>query len=451
MNMNRSKTFGLALLALVAAASAFPGGNGNETPEAFLRRVKERAVPLATVDPVAGAEGLEALKNVVGNAAIVCLGESQHLTREQYQIKHRIVRYLVERMNFTHIAIEDSLYGTIAIDDYIKGADTSPEDALRNTGGWYLWDTEEMLSLVRWLRSHNDGVADERKVSYVGLDIQDPWPGVGVLMNYFGRVDPPYAASLEARAEIFDIFKKPIWFQIRAAYPALEPSRKRAIEDTLREAGDRLEARRAEYVRTAGEKAFADAVLVAGHLLKSHELFLELEHAKDGDIDLREKTMFADVVRIREAAGLEARIIVWVHNAHAAKSPVRFLSTGVAEAGQLELLGTMLERKYGDEVRSIGMASLGLNGQRPDPEGRPDVLDHVLSGAGLDLFFLDLAGMRGRDGEKDVLASPWKLTADMGRFLSLVPADAYDGLVFIKHVTGVRRSLEGTRRFQALF
>jgi erythromycin esterase len=448
-NMNKLKAAGIAVLALGAAAAAF--SDREEALEAFVRRVKERAVPLATVDPEAGGEGLEVLKDVVGDASIVCLGESQHLMREQYRLKHRVVQYLVEEMGFTHIAIEDSLYGTIAIDDFIKGADTSPEEALQKTGGWYLWDTEEMLALVRWLRSHNDGVANNRKVSYVGLDIQDPWPGIGFLTGYFDRVDPAYASSLEARGQVFDIFHKSIWFQISAGYSGLGPSQKQAIEDTLREAVGRLEARRAEYVDEAGEKAYGDAVLVAGHLLKSHEFFLELEQAKDGDVGLREKTMFADVVRIKEAAGPGTRIVVWVHNAHAAKSPVRFLNTGRPEEVRLELMGTMLERKYGDDVRSIGMASLGMKNEGQDFQGQSDVLDHVLSGAGKDLFFLDLAGMKGRDGEEDLLAAPWKLTADMGGFLSLVPADAYDGLFFIKYVTGVRRSPEGTRRFSALF
>jgi len=449
--MSRRKAAGFTLLALIVAAGA---GilSGEDTLETFVRRVREKAVPLVTVEPQAGMEDLEVLKGVIGDASIVCLGESQHMMREQYQLKHRIIRYLVEKMGFTHIAIEDSLYGTIAIDDLVKGAATSPEDALRATGGWYMWDTEEMLALVRWLRAHNDLMTGDRKVSYVGLDIQDPWPGIGLLMSYFGRVDPRYAASHESRRAIIDVFNKPIWLHISAAYPALEPSRKQAIADTLREAADRLEARRAEYVGTAGEKAHGDAVLVGGHLLKSPEHFVELENSKDGVVGVREKAMFAGVVRIKDTAGPRARIIVCVHNAHASKSPVTFLNNpGIPESAHLELLGTMLKRKYGDEVKSIGMASLGLKNPNADSGTRPDVLDHVLAGTGRDLFFLDLAGMKGRDEERDALASPWKLTADMGAFLSLVPAEAYDGLVFIKHITWVRRSPEGTKRFYALF
>ncbi len=450
MNMNKLKTAGFALLALAVAAGTGTS-QGDDALERFVGRVKEKAVPLVSVDPAADLDDLESLRDVVGDASIVCLGESQHMMREQYQLKHRIVRFLVEKMGFTHVAIEDSLYGTFAIDDYVKGAVTSPEEALRKTGGWYLWDTEEMLALIRWLRSHNDNAPNGKKVSYVGLDIQDPWPGIELLGDYFRRIDPPYYASLGSRPEIFEVFHKPIWLQVRAAYPALEPSKKQAIEDTLREVAARLEARRQEYVAAGGEKAYGDTVLVAGHLLKSHEHFIELQNDDDGVVGVRERAMFDGVVRIKETAGPRARIVVWVHNAHAAKSPVRFLNTGIPEAVQLELMGTMLERKYGDEVKSIGMVSLGMRNQVAARELRPDLLDHVLSEAGPDLFFLDLAGLKGREGEKDLLASPWKLTADTGGFLSLVPATAYDGLIFVKYVTGVRRSPEGMRRFSSLF
>jgi erythromycin esterase len=371
--------------------------------------------------------------------------------REQYRLKHRIVRFLVERMGFTHVAIEDSLYGAFAIDDYVKGADIPPEEALRGTAGWYLWDTEEMLDFIRWMKAHNDGVPDGKKVSYVGLDIQDARPGIEHLRGYFRGVDPAYAASFESYAEVLAVFDKPIWIQVQAAYSKLEPSKKEAIAEIFKDAGARLEARRAEYTDAAGEKAYSDALLVASHLLKSHEHFIELEEDDDGVVGIREKAMFDGVVRLKETAGPGARIVVWVHNAHAAKSPVRFLNTGIPESARLELLGTLLVQKYGDDVKSIGMASVGMRNQAASKEPRPDLLDHVLSRVGLDLFLLDLAGLESRDGEKGVPDSPWTFTADMGGFLSLVPATAYDGLVFVKYVTGVRRSPEAMRRFNTLF
>lgn len=452
MRMGRTGAGGLALLALFLAAGTGIGSpSQDQGSDAFTRWLRKQAHPLSTVEPGAALDDLEPLGDIVGEATIVCLGESQHLMREQYRLKHRIVRYLVEKMGFTHLAIEDSIYGTIAIDDHIKGADTKAEDVLRETAGWYLWDTEEMLDLVRWLRAHNDRRTDGHKVSYVGLDIQDPRPGYGLLLDYFRRVDPAYASSLGGRKAVFEVFDKPFWGQVSAAYPGLGAEGKEAIADTLREAAERLEARRAEYTRAAGEKAHGEAVLIAAHMLKSHQHFLELEQDDDGVVGVRERAMFENIVRIRDAAGPRARIIVWVHNAHAAKSPVKFLKPGSSEGARLELLGTMLERKYGPELRAIGMASLGPVQTSGKLEPLPDVLDHVLAGAGLDLFFMKLAGTKAANGPGEGLGRAWKLTADFGAYLSLAPAEAYDGLVFIRHATGVRRSAAAAQRFNKLF
>ena len=450
MKIRAMKTTGIFLLMILLALPCF--SEGEENIESLVRMVKERAVPLTTIDPASGGDDLEFLRDVVGNASIVCLGESQHIMREQYQLKHRIIKYLVERMNFTHIAIEDSLYGTIAVDDYIKGAAISPEDALKRTGGWYMWDTEEMLSFVRWLRTHNDGVKENRqKVSYVGIDIQDPWPGIVLLRNYFQHVDPEYADLSNARRQVFDIFNKPFWVPIKYGYSKLDAPQKRLIEETLNEARERLETHRQTYIKEGGAKMYRDMVLVVDHLLKSHRYFMELEKDDDGGGGFREETMFADIKRIRETAGPDARIIVWVHNAHASKSPVSFLKTGTPESVQLNLLGTMLKGMYGNEIKSLGIASLGVMKKGGDFKEQPDILDHVLSMTGQDLFFLDLAGRMIRDGGDDLLKHPWKLTADMGGFLSLVPAEAYDGLFFIKYVTGVKRSPTSEKRFQSLF
>src|SRR5512145_1222218 len=64
------------------------------------------AVPFDRVDPADNLDDLEPLRRLVGDARIVSLGEATHGTREFFQMKHRILRFLVERMGFTAFAIE---------------------------------------------------------------------------------------------------------------------------------------------------------------------------------------------------------------------------------------------------------------------------------------------------------------------------------------------------------
>lgn len=441
---------GIFTLLLATAGFSYQAMQSREH-EKIAQQVKEQISSIVSVDPATKPDDLFILKDIVKDTSIVLLGESQHRLREQYQLKHRIIKFLVEEMGFTHILIEDSFYGTIAIDDYIKGKEINPEKALQNIGGWYLWDTEEMLEFIKSMRAYNDTVKDEKKVSYIGMDIQDPWPGIRHLSDYFSAVDPEYSGYWESQKKVFEVFNKPIWIIINNSYPKLAPEIKQTIEDTLNETGERLNSHREKYIKSGGLKAFNDASLVVQHLLKSHEFFLWLETADEGEVGVREKTMFANVVRIKESAGPKAKIIVWAHNAHMAKSPVRYLNTSIPETVQLNLMGTMLKRKYGDDVKSIGMASLGLKNEKTEIGKSPDILDHVLAGTGLDLCFFDFQKLSVQNGNDNFLMAPWRLTADQGGYLSLVPFKAFDAMFFIKYTTIVRYSPESAKRFKTLF
>ena len=160
--------------------------------------------------------------------------------------------------------------------------------------------------------------------------------------------------------------------------------------------------------------------------------------------------MFDNVNRILEESGKNCKLIIWVHNAHASKSPLDILFSKNPEFN-LELLGTMLKKKYGDTVKSIGITSLGIKPAKENIPIKADVLDHVLSDTGMDLFLLNLNELANETDEKNLWEEKWKLTADQGGFISLAPASAYDGLFFIKYVTKVRLSETAAQRFSQLF
>jgi erythromycin esterase len=45
------------------------------------------------------------LRSVVGEARIVAMGEATHGSREFFQMKHRMLEFLAEKMGFTVFAI----------------------------------------------------------------------------------------------------------------------------------------------------------------------------------------------------------------------------------------------------------------------------------------------------------------------------------------------------------
>lgn len=62
---------------------------------------------------------MQPLKGMIGDARIVALGEAAHMNRDFYRVKHRMVEFLVNEMDFTVFAIEATFAGALELNDYI--------------------------------------------------------------------------------------------------------------------------------------------------------------------------------------------------------------------------------------------------------------------------------------------------------------------------------------------
>jgi erythromycin esterase-like protein len=97
---------------LMAMRAAPPGRGFYLSPPAEIRRRRSvpwegRARAPARPPPARSADdGLEPLKGIIGKASVVGLGESIHTSGGFYRMKHRVFRFLVEKMGFRAFAIE---------------------------------------------------------------------------------------------------------------------------------------------------------------------------------------------------------------------------------------------------------------------------------------------------------------------------------------------------------
>ena len=53
-----------------------------------------------------------------------------------------------------------------------------------------MWASEEISSLVEWLRRRNDTLPEEKKVGFYGLDVYSLWDSLEEVIEYLERVDP---------------------------------------------------------------------------------------------------------------------------------------------------------------------------------------------------------------------------------------------------------------------
>jgi erythromycin esterase len=96
---------------------------------------------------------LEALRGVVGDAAIVAFGETTRAATEIDRYRLRAFQFLVEELGFRALAINDDAIVAERLDDLVRGADDDPVEALG--AAWPPWRTEETVAVLRWMRAYN--------------------------------------------------------------------------------------------------------------------------------------------------------------------------------------------------------------------------------------------------------------------------------------------------------
>lgn len=249
---------------------------------ADIARLNQQLTPITAVRPGSGFADLAPLAAVVAPARVVGLGECTHGTHEVFQLKHRLLEYLVTQQGFTTLALEvDYGWGEI-LNEYIQ---TGTVDSLtvRKAAGFVIWDTTEFWDMVAWMRAYNQQHA--AKIRYVGIDMQDPAPNL-LRLEHFATQRADTVLQRQVR-------------NLRTSYSA--PGQ--ASADTKQ----RLVRLSDELVQHLQAVAAPAAMQQHGQVLRQRA-----EHLDDLK---RDQVMAANVAWLlrQEPA---AKVVLWAHNMH---------------------------------------------------------------------------------------------------------------------------------------
>lgn len=409
--------------------------------------LRAHAVPLAAASPGSGLSDLEPLRQIVGDARVVLLGQATHGTREFFQLGHRMVEYLVTKMGFRVLMIEAFWSRGLPVDDYLLSDRASVDTALAGLGMW-IWDTYEIRDLLIWLREYNRGVPDHRKVRFFGVDMQDGWSSMRAAINYLREVDTDYAEQVARALAPLDSIEA--GYEKVRAYGKRPPELLRATAASIAEMLARLRERREAYVARSSSARWAVAHQHAMILAQAHESWSLPDWPNVGD--LRDRFMANNVAALLEAAGPDARVIVWAHNAHVARGPW----TGRPR------MGSRLAQRFGSKMVVFGFAFNQGSLQAWDRGGNA-VVEHTVGPApensvsatlatvGIPLFLLDL-----RNGPATGPIGAWLSSPHPERTIGsginsgdtpaeIVPRDVYDAVVFVDRTTRARPTPTGRR------
>jgi erythromycin esterase len=406
--------------------------------------LKANAVSLASVEPGSPFHDLAPLRAMLSKARVVSLGEATHGTREFFKLKYRLIEYCVAELGFTIIAFEANYGSMLAVNDYVMHGNGDIADVIAPGVGFDIYDTEEVLALVEWVRGWN--LTHARKVQFHGLDMQSSPPATLHLLAYLERVAPELAAASQ---RILAPLASQFTFLSLSRLPA---STRERVSAQIKSVIDAFETERASWVARASESEW--------HLARQSAVVLEqfmrtimVEDEMEG-FGIRDRAMANTVDALLKAGGPSAKALLWAHNGHVKRSANFDFPGGSYEA---PTMGSFLHSMFGAEHVVIGFAfnqgayrvaidSIGNMGGRhfgPAPAG---YVDAMLAATGVALFALDLTRvpsdgpvanwMAGKPRQRmlgNVLSAPEHRTD-----FAADPRDNYDVIVFVESATAAR-------------
>jgi len=161
--------------------------------------IRNHAVPLKTPEAGKGFDDMRPLQQLIGQARIVSLGEATHGSREFFQLKHRMLEFLVSEMGFSIFSIEANLPEAYRLNDYVLEGKGDPAELLRGMYFW-TWDTEEVLAMIRWMREFN--LSGKGRVQFTGFDMQTPTVAASIVRDFTARYDAPFMTDVDQAMKI---------------------------------------------------------------------------------------------------------------------------------------------------------------------------------------------------------------------------------------------------------
>ncbi|MFC6019299.1 erythromycin esterase family protein [Plantactinospora solaniradicis] len=409
-------------------------------PGSFLDFVADEAMALDTLDPEAPLDDLEPLAVRLAGARVVAIGESSHLVREFALLRHRLTRFLVERLGFTVFGLESGFSEGLAVDEWLRGG---PGDlrTIADSGITYTFGrSAEMRAHLRWMREVN--VAGMTPVRFFGIDVPgstvSPLRAMHNIGRYLSAVDGDAVVVVDQLLALMEKFAGEHPLPAYAAYGQLAAAERNGITAMLAELATRFDSLEMEYVSARGVESYEVArrelrlVCLLDQSLRSTAARMagDTAHPK---VAARDRGMAETVFWLLDRFGPDTKIVIGAHNSHIQRTPV------VTPAFSLSAMGHHLANRLGDGY--VAMAVTSTSGRtvtrraNPARPGGVEIvgvdLDPAREGS-VEAAFAPVPGLRAVDlrGARGRLTGPERIRV-MDTYQEVRLLDAYDLVVNI--------------------
>ncbi|MEV6669152.1 erythromycin esterase family protein [Streptomyces sp. NPDC051162] len=411
----------------------------------FADWLREHAVPLTGLDPDAPLDDLEPLREVLGTARVVALGENSHFIQEFARARQRLLRFLVERCGFTVLAFEYGFSEGFALDAWAQGAGTDDGLARHLDAAIPVGLTEPL----HWLRHHNRTAA--RPVRFAGVDIPAAGgsllPALEPLTDYLRETDPDLLPLVEAATALAGRLATTSGALAAPAWARLDTADQDALTAATMRLLTRFRSLEPLYVDRSGQYAYDVALRRVEAACHADYTFRAMAGLFAGsglpaDTSAREVFMAGSVLWHLDHADPGTRVVLAAHNGHIQRTPVSF-------GGNLTGLpmGHHLQRALGDDYFALGMTSTAghtaemhldekarfgftVENLRLEPP-EPGSVEAAFDAAGTGLSAVGLRGApRAPSGSGSGFGGPDRIRIQ-GAYVHTPVLDAFDGMLHV--------------------
>lgn len=364
-------------------------------------------------------DDLEPLRQIIGNARIVALGESIHTSGGYYEMKHRVFRFLVEKMGFRAFAFESPWPDADRVGQYVQTCGEPPEEALR--GLFSVWQSAETRDLIQWMCDWNRSHPKPKdKLFFFGFDVQQPSQDGPALIAFLERLGVGSGDPRVTDIQACD--------GVSTSTAFIPEARNQQCLQGLAAAEQLIDQEAEQHAAGISPQDLEYARL---RLVGVRSWQGQAYHRGIGDVILssesRDSGMAYAFGVLRRLRYGDIKTVVWAHNYHIAKD-------ARDSSWATRTMGSLLRETFGPSYVVLALIANtpeidwpNLNGCGPTQVFRfPHVIETRLHDLGHEALLLDLDFPGGKP--------PFLTPGERFRFseVSMVPGAQFDGAFFLE-------------------
>jgi erythromycin esterase len=360
------------------AASAPDAGPRRPKQDARIGDLLERAVEIRSIDPLDEEDDfadLMPLKELIGDARLVTLGEQSHGDGAVFYAKARLIKFLHQEMGFDVLAWESGMFDCREVDRALRDP-KAKMDGITGMGIFPIWTVSAQVApTLEYVRST---LTTGKPIETCGFDHQfsagehSKWPAATIA--FFDTVDP---------AMLPDDVRESLNSGMQKAFGRMQEHQ--PMQDDVKAVMHRWERipelmdKHAEALqKTHGESEFAFMRRCADDAITSCQSMLDFLDGQNAaarkvtDNNTRDRRMGENLIWLVNERYRDRKIIAWMATMHAVHDVQKIGMVGNPDFYKgLLTCGTVAHKAIGDRMYTIGFtAADGKAGNVWTKEGR---------------------------------------------------------------------------------